>query len=335
MASEIESLLEYALNIGASELIVTEGAPSAVRFAGRVCAVPESTALPFGSLLEFLGALDGESGTFVGGPWVNTKWRVKYFREALGNAAIFRPLMAECPDFTSLGAPASLDSLLGLSSGLVIFAGPACSGKTVSATSYVSALCSSGILRFCDLDEGHELLVKTGESLKLVNTVGLTSEKLEQGLRSGTDLFWLGDFDGSSLISILRAAESGALVVLNVTAGNAVGVIDALLSGVSPENRDLVRTMLAASLKAVVVQRLLPAAAEGGGTVSAWEILFNTQNVAAHIRSGEQFKLPSVMASSASEGMLLMDDCLAELVRSNYVTAEEAGRYVSNPARLA
>lgn len=98
MASEIESLLEYALNIGASELIVTEGAPSAVRFAGRVCAVPESTALPFGSLLEFLGAIDGESGTFVGGPWVNTKWRVKYFREALGNAAIFRPLMAECPD---------------------------------------------------------------------------------------------------------------------------------------------------------------------------------------------------------------------------------------------
>ena len=49
MASEIESLLEYALNIGASELIVTEGAPSAVRFAGRVCAVPESSALPFGS----------------------------------------------------------------------------------------------------------------------------------------------------------------------------------------------------------------------------------------------------------------------------------------------
>jgi twitching motility protein PilT len=125
------------------------------------------------------------------------------------------------------------------------------------------------------------------------------------------------------------------LVVLNVTAGNAVGVIDALLSGVSPENRDLVRTMLAASLKAVVVQRLLPAAAEGGGAVSAWEILFNTQNVAAHIRSGEQFKLTSVMASSSSEGMLLMDDCLAELVRSNYVTAEEAGRYVSNPARLA
>jgi twitching motility protein PilT len=335
MASEIESLLEYALNVGASDLIVTEGSPSAVRFAGRVCNIPGSPALPFGSLLEFLGSLDGESGTFIRGPWVNTKWRVKYFREALGNAAIFRPLMAECPDFASLGAPAALDNLLGLSSGLVIFAGPACSGKTVTATSYVSAMCSSGILRFCDLDEGHELSVKVGESLKLVNTVGSTSEKLEQGLRSGTDLFWLGDFDSSTLVPVLRAVEAGALVVMNVTAGNAVGVVDALLSAATPENRDLVRTMLAASLKAVVVQRLLPATAEGGGAVSAWEILFNTQNVAAHIRSGDHFKLSSVMAASASEGMLLMDDCLAELVRSNYVTAEEAGRYVSNPARLA
>ncbi len=334
MASEIESLLEYALNVGASDLIVTEGAPSAVRFAGRVCAIPDASVLPFGTLAEFLGALEGESGTFVGGPWHDTRWRVKYFREALGNAAIFRPLMAECPDFTSLGAPASLDNLLGVSSGLVVFGGPVCSGKTVSATSFVSSMCSSNILRFCNLDSAHELPLKTGESLMLQNSVGTTSEKLEQGLRSGTDLFWVGDFEESTLIPILRAAESGALVVVNVTAGNAVGVVDALLSAASPENRDLVRTMLASVLKAVVVQRLLPAA-EGNGAVSAWEILFNTQNVASHIRSGDHFKLPSIIAASASEGMLLMDDCLAELVRSGYVSAEDAGRYVSNPARLA
>ena len=335
MASEIESLLEYALNIGASDLIVTEGAPSAVRFAGRVCAIPESTALPFGSLLEFLGSLDGESGTFIGGPWKDSKWRVKYFREALGNAAIFRPLMPECPDIGSLGMPPSLDNLLGLNSGLVVFGGPVCSGKTVSAISYVSAMCSSGMLRFCNLDDGHELPVKTGESLMLANTVGSISEKLEQGLRSGTDIFWVGDFDPSTLVSLLRAADAGALVVVNVTAGNAVGVVDTLLSAATSENRDLVRTMLAAALKAVVIQRLLPASTEGSGAVPAWEILYNSQNVAAHIRSGDLFKLPSIMAASASEGMLLMDDSISELVRTGYVTAEEAGRYVSNPARLA
>ena len=45
MATEIESLLEYVVNVGGSELIVTEGAPSAVRLAGRVCAVPDAPAI--------------------------------------------------------------------------------------------------------------------------------------------------------------------------------------------------------------------------------------------------------------------------------------------------
>lgn len=334
MATEIESFLDYALNIGASELIVTEGAASAVRLAGNVCVIPNAPAVSVGELNNFLGSLEGESGVFVGGPWMKARWRVKYFREALGNAAIFRPLMDECPDFASLGGPASLENLLGFSSGLVVFAGPSCSGKTVSATAYVSSLCQAKMLRLCDLNPIRELPIKTGESLVLENTVGSQAEKVEQGLRSGSDLFWMGDFDGENLISILRAAEAGALVVLNVTAGNVVGAIETLLSACSESERDLARTMLAAVLKAVVVQRLLPSAAEEGGAVPAWEILYNTQNAAAFIRNGDHFKLSSVMAGAASEGMMLMDDCLAELVRSGYVTAEDAGRYVSNPARL-
>jgi twitching motility protein PilT len=92
--------------------------------------------------------------------------------------------------------------------------------------------------------------------------------------------------------------------------------------------------MLADQLKAVVVQRLLPGAAEGSGAVPSWEVMLNTQNVATLIRSGEFFKLPSIIAASPAEGMLLMDDCLAELVKSGYVAREDAERYVSNPARL-
>ena len=333
MATEIESLLEYVLKYGAHDLIVTEGSVASVRFAGRVGDVPDTTVISFGTLTQFLGALEGESGTFIGGPWLNFRWRVKYFREALGYAAIFHPLLNDVPAFTELGKPSSLDNLLGLSSGLVIFSGPVCSGKTVTATSFVSTMCQSGILRFCNLDAGHELPIMTGDSLMLQNTVGTTSEKIEQGLRSGTDLFWMGDFEESTLIPLLRAAEAGALVVLNVTAGNAVGVIDKFLSASTPQNCDLVRMMLASVLKAVVVQRLL-SSPETEAAVPAWEILFNTQNVASLIRSGEHFKLPSIMAASASEGMLLMDDSLVELVRTGYVTTEGAIRYVSNRARL-
>ena len=238
MATEIESLLEYTLNVGASELVVTEGAASAVRLAGKVCAIPDAPAVETGSLRNFLTSMDGESGVVMGGPWCGSKWRVHYNRTALGNSAIFRPVLDECPDFSALGVPQSMMNLLGLRSGLVVFSGPACSGKTTTATAYVSALCQSGIMRVSLLDQDAEMPVKRGESLVLENSTGTIPEKMEQALRSGIDLIWLGNFEGQSLIPVLRAAEAGALVVLTVTAGNAVGALDALLSSESLENRD-------------------------------------------------------------------------------------------------
>lgn len=331
MATEIESLLEYTLNVGASELVVTEGASSAVRLAGKVCAIPDAPAVEPGALRNFLGSMEGESGTLMGGPWCGSRFRVRYNRTALGNSATFRPVLDECPDFSALGAPPSLANVLGFRSGLVVFAGPACSGKTTTATAYVSALCQSGILRVSLLDKDAEMPVKRGESLILENTTGTVPEKMEQALRSGIDLIWLGNFEGLSLISVLRAAEAGALVVLTVTAGNAVGALDALLSSETLENRDVARNMLASVLKAVVVQRLLPGAR---GAVPAWEILYGSQNVASKIRSGEHYTLPSIIAASASEGMMLMDDCLAELENSGFVAQEDVARYASNPARM-
>ena len=78
MATEIEALLDYALNIGASEVIVSEGLSPAVRLAGRVCTIPDAPVVESGSIVDFLGAQDGESGSMVGGPWVNTHWRVQF-----------------------------------------------------------------------------------------------------------------------------------------------------------------------------------------------------------------------------------------------------------------
>ena len=224
MAAEIESLLDYVVNVGGSELIVTEGAPSAVRLAGRVCVVPDAPAIEYGALREFLGSMEGDEGSMICGPWAGVKWRVRFFREALGNAAVFRPLMAECPDFASLGAPASVLALAGQSSGLVVFAGPACSGKTTTAVSFVSSLCCSKVLRVSLLSASEEIPVKVGESLVLKDSVGSVNERIVQAQRCGCDLLWLGDFAGENLISMLRAAEAGALVVCNVTAGNSAGV---------------------------------------------------------------------------------------------------------------
>ncbi|MCQ2098417.1 MAG: Flp pilus assembly complex ATPase component TadA [Fibrobacter sp.] len=331
MASEIESLLEYALNIGASELIVIEGAASAVRMAGKVCPIPDAPPVEPGMLRQLVSSMEGESGYVIGGPWSGARWRVRYNRTASGNSAVFRPMLDDCPDFQSLGVPDEMINMLGLNSGLVVFTGPSCCGKTTTATAYVSSLCQSGILRVSLLPAVTELPVKVGESLLLKDSAGDVCDKLNQALRSGTDLIWMGDFEGLPLIPILHAAEAGALVVLTVTAGNTVGALEALLSEVPSEKRELARNLLASVLKAVVVQRLLPTE---NGTIPAWEILFGSQNVASRIRGDELYTLTSIISASSSEGMILMDGYLQKLVQSGYLSKEDAGKYVSNPAVL-
>ena len=45
MATEIESLRDYTLNVGASELVIPDGAASAARLARKVCAIPDAPAV--------------------------------------------------------------------------------------------------------------------------------------------------------------------------------------------------------------------------------------------------------------------------------------------------
>lgn len=291
MANSLDSILEYALQVGAVDLILAEGFSPAVRLAGRVRCIPNAEKIAFGELESFLGPLDGENGAFRGGPWAKTEWRVRYFREAFGKTAVLRPIGMDSPELSALSIPDSAVSLLGADSGLILFAGPMLSGKTTTASAFVSELCSRRTLRVSFLDSLPEYRLRTGDCLvqRRRSRVSLESEIL-QGVRSGTDLFWLGDLDCESLLPALRAASSGALVVATFTAGSVRDVLNCLASADTSENRMFLRAILAANLRAIVAQRLVPSG-DGKSLVSAWDVFGVDSNVAPLIASGESEKI--------------------------------------------
>jgi twitching motility protein PilT len=304
MAAEVETFLDYALEVGASDLILAEGLVPAVRILSRVCAIPEAPALKFGDLEKLTGVLNGESGSFRGGPWGGRLWCVRYSREAFGKMAMFRPILGECPDFAAIGAPDAVSGLLRLDTGLVLFAGPADSGKTTTASSFVSGICKKRICRARFLDPVPEYDIAPGESLVHYKRAKVSVEQeIAQGIAAGTDVFWLGDISQKTVLPMLRAAEAGSLVIGCMTAGNAVGVLDHLFAGQTPANDALCRTLFASNLKAIISQKLIPAA-DGKSLGCTWEILFNNQGVASCIRSGEHFRIPSLIQAGAPEGMM-------------------------------
>ncbi len=334
MEISVESFLEYAVMAGATDLILAEGLVPAVRIASNTYAIPDAPAIPLGTLEKFTGPLPDESGAFCGGPWCNYHWRVRYSREAFGKMACFRLLTAECPDLASLGVPGSVQNLLHLGSGLVIFAGPVASGKTKTASSFVSAYSQVRVCRAAFLEPLQEYNLAFGESLVQMRRpkTEMTGE-IRQGLLNGTDLFWLGNLSSEFFISALKAAEAGSLVVGTANGGSIAGVFDSIVAAEPAENQSLLRSLLACNLKAVVFQRTVPMAS-GEGSVCLWEVLYNNPTVSSLIRSGEHYKFSQVIAAGAAEGMHSMDLSLAAAVKSGQISREEAMRFAFDESQL-
>jgi twitching motility protein PilT len=85
---------------------------------------------------------------------------------------------------------------------------------------------------------------------------------------------------------------------------------------------------LAENLVGILSQRLL-VNAEGTGMVAAFEILANYTAVANVIREGDFFKIPSVIATGALQGMQTMEAALKGLVAAKKITQAAADDILS------
>ena len=96
------------------------------------------------------------------------------------------------------------------------------------------------------------------------------------------------------------------------------------LIDVYPENQQQqIRVQVASTLRAVIVQTLIPRAT-GHGRAPATEVMINTPAVAALIRGGKAHQIRTVLQSGEKEGMHTLDQDLARLVNKGVITFEDA-----------
>ena len=93
-----------------------------------------------------------------------------------------------------------------------------------------------------------------------------------------------------------------------------------------------IRIQLADVLECVIAKALLPRV--GGGRAPAYEILVATPAVRSLIRQNKSFQITSAMQTGKRQGMQLLDDALADLVRKCQVNLEDALAVANDPAAL-
>jgi twitching motility protein PilT len=128
--------------------------------------------------------------------------------------------------------------------------------------------------------------------------------------------------DGTSFTAAMSAADTGHLVLSTLHTTNAAQSVSRILDFFKPDERDQIRRQLAATLQAVVCQRMVPTIA--GAMIPALEIMINSGTVRKLIEENRLEKLPAAIETGGEEGMLNFNQSLFQLVKDGKVSQKEA-----------
>ena len=232
--------------------------------------------------------------------------RANIFMQRQGLSLALRLIASRAPDINSLQLPDVVQQLLQLEEGLILITGATGSGKSTTLAAIVDALNREQARHIITLEDPIEFVHHSQRSLIQQREVGTHTASFQQALkaalREDPDVILLGELRDSETIRLaLTAAETGHLVLATLHTRGATQAVDRLVDVFPAEEKNLVRTQLAGSLKAVLAQRLVPAIE--GGRIGLFEVLVATPAVVNLIREGKMHQLPGVLQTGAQSGM--------------------------------
>ena len=255
------------------------------------------------------------------------RFRVNVFRQNRGCAAVFRTIPAEIPTLDDLGTPPIFREISKHARGLVLVTGATGSGKSTTLAAmidYINDTRANHIITIEDpiefLHESRTCLINQREVHR--DTPGFDAA-LRSALREDPDIVLVGEMRDLETIRLaLTAAETGHLVLATLHTSSAAKTIDRIVDVFPAGEKEMVRGMLAESLRAVIAQTLVRKT--GGGRVAAHEIMLGTPAIRNLIREGKLAQIYSAIQTGQAHGMRTLDQCLDEYVKTGLISREEA-----------
>jgi len=145
---------------------------------------------------------------------------------------------------------------------------------------------------------------------------------LRSVLREDPDVIMVGEMrDLETVSSALTAAETGHLVFSTLHTQDAPQTIDRIIDIFPVHQQKQIRTQLAATLKAVLVQQLLPNR-DGSGREVATELMFINNAISNMIREAKVHQIYTAIQAGGKRGMMTMDRSLADLYKQGSISRD-------------
>lgn len=336
-SGSLDALLIHAVRQGASDLLLIADVPVTLRIAG---ALSQSASPPLTDegtrnlLLPLLSAPHRQELER------NKSVDLCFSREGIGRfranvhyqrgtiAGSVRLLPEKVPTLESLHLPERLRRLAESRQGLVLVTGPTGCGKSSTLAALVDEINNHRRDHVVTIEDPIEFVHVNRKAIIEQIEVGQDAPDFAGSLRSilrqNPDVILVGEMrDCETMATALTAAETGHLVLSTLHTNDASQAISRILDSFPASNQPQIRQQLSLALLSVVAQQLLPSSADGS-RYPIVEILMATSGVRSLIRKGDDHQLYSALSTGRSEGMVSMEQSLAEAVRNGRISRETA-----------
>jgi len=342
----LRDIFAFAIKHGASDVHVRVNVPPVIRIDGKLRSVPSQEAYTVETAqLDCLSTLneiqqqrlEKNREIDLSFYFERTRVRANVFYEREHIVGAYRLIPSKLRTIDELGLPGIVGDFPKYRQGLVIVAGPTGHGKSTTLAAMVNDVNVNRSENIITIEDPIEYVFSDNKSIISQREVGTDtasfSAALRASLRQDPDVLLVGEMrDFETIQAALTLAETGHLVLTTLHTNNAAQTADRIIDVFPPHQQIQVRSQLANVLLGIISQRLLPKV--DGGRVAAAEILIANNAVRTMIRDQKTHQITNLIQTSASEGMISLDDALAQLVSAGQVSLDDALTWANDPKHL-
>jgi twitching motility protein PilT len=265
------------------------------------------------------------------------RFRTNAFQQRGQFCLAMRHVKTKVPSFEELGLLEAVKKIAESPRGIVLVAGSTGCGKSTTLAAMVEHINANFKKHLITLEDPIEFVFEDNQCVIEQREIGLDTPSFHHGLthilRQDPDIIMIGEMRESlSFMAAMSAADTGHLVLTTLHTTNAPQSVGRILDFFPSEERDQIRRQLAATLQAVICQRMVNTVT--GGVTPAMEIMINTSTVRKLIEENRLEKLGAAIETGNDDGMINFNQSLFQLVKDRKVSEKEALSKATNPQAL-
>ena len=262
------------------------------------------------------------------------RFRVNVFSARGNYSVVMRRLPTYIPTVEEMHLPPVLNEIGEEQNGLVLVTGATGSGKSTTLAAALRKVNQTRSVHVVTLEDPVEFVHKHEKATFNQRELGADFDTFESGLRAALrqapKVILVGEMRDRATVEIaLHAAETGHLVLSTLHTIDAGQTINRIVGMFEQAEEQLIRGRLAAMLRWVIGQRLLPRI--GGGRFAALEIMRANLRVQDSILHGETEgkTFYEIIDAGVASGMQTFDKSILKAYEEGVITEQTAMGYAS------